>query len=159
VFAAVCDGDGAMMMFLSNNIQWIKVVHVFAAFAWMAGMLYLPRLFVYHTETTPGTAEYARFVTMEQKLLRAIINPSMIVVWIFGLTLAIVTGAYQDTWLQVKFSLVVAMTGIHGAFTAWFKAFARGENRHSARFFRLWNEIPAILLLGILIMVLVQPFD
>lgn len=147
-----------MMMFLSNNIQWIKVVHVFAAFAWMAGMLYLPRLFVYHTETTPGTAEYARFVTMEQKLLRAIINPSMIAVWIFGLTLAIVTGAYEDTWLQVKFTLVVIMSGVHGAYAGWFKAFARGENKHSARFFRLWNEIPAILLIGILIMVLVQPF-
>ena len=147
-----------MMMFLSNNIQWIKVVHVFAAFAWMAGMLYLPRLFVYHTETTPGTAEYARFVTMEQKLLRAIINPSMIAVWIFGLTLAIVTGAYEDTWLQVKFTLVVIMSGVHGAYADWFKAFARGENKHSARFFRLWNEIPAILLIGILIMVLVQPF-
>ena len=147
-----------MMMFLSNNIQWIKVVHVFAAFAWMAGMLYLPRLFVYHTETTPGTAEYARFVTMEQKLLRMIINPSMIAVWILGLTLAIVTGAYEDTWLQLKFLLVVAMSGIHGAYASWFKAFARGENKHSARFFRLWNEIPAILLIGILIMVLVQPF-
>jgi len=147
-----------MMMFLSNNIQWIKVVHVFAAFAWMAGMLYLPRLFVYHTETTPGTAEYARFVTMEQKLLRAIINPSMIAVWIFGLTLAIVTGAYEDTWLQVKFTLVIIMSGVHGAYAGWFKAFARGENKHSARFFRLWNEIPAILLIGILIMVLVQPF-
>jgi putative membrane protein len=148
-----------MMIFLSNNIQWIKVVHVFAAFAWMAGMLYLPRLFVYHTETTPGTAEYARFVTMKQRLLKTIINPSMIAVWIFGLTLAIVTGAYEDTWLQIKFSLVVIMTASHGAFVSWAKKFARGENTHSARFFRLWNEIPAVLLIGILIMVLVQPFD
>jgi putative membrane protein len=147
-----------MIMFLSNYIDWIKVVHVFAAFAWMAGMLYLPRLFVYHTETTPGTAEYARFVTMEQRLLRGIINPAMITVWIMGLTLAIVTGAYEDTWLQVKFSLVVVMSGFHGLFARWVKAFARGENAHSARFYRIVNEVPAVLLIGILIMVLVQPF-
>jgi putative membrane protein len=147
-----------MMMFLSNNIQWIKVIHVFAAFAWMAGMLYLPRLFVYHTETTPGTAEYARFVTMEQRLLRGIINPSMIAVWIFGITLAILTEAYEDNWFKVKVTLVLVMSATHGAFAAWTKAFARGENKHSARFYRLWNEIPAILLVGILIMVLVQPF-
>ncbi len=147
-----------MMMFLSNNIQWIKVVHVFAAFAWMAGMLYLPRLFVYHTETTPGTAEYARFVTMEQRLLRTIINPSMIAVWIFGIALAILTEAYEDDWFKVKVTLVLVMSAIHGAFAAWTKAFARGEIRHSARFYRLWNEVPALLLIGILIMVLVQPF-
>ena len=147
-----------MMMFLSNNIQWIKVVHVFAAFAWMAGMLYLPRLFVYHTETTPGTAEYARFVTMEHRLLKTIINPSMIVVWIMGLTLAVVTGAYEDDWLKVKFSFVVILSGLHGFFARWTKAFARGENTHGARFYKIWNEVPALLLIGILIMVLVQPF-
>lgn len=147
-----------MMMFLSNHLDWIKVIHVFAAFAWMAGMFYLPRLFVYHTETTPGTGEYARFVTMEQRLLKIIINPSMITVWIMGITLAIVTGAYEDGWLQVKFVLVLIMSGLHGFFVRWVKAFARGENRYSARFYKMWNEVPALLLIGILIMVLVQPF-
>lgn len=147
-----------MKVFLTDNLPWLRVVHVFAAFAWMAGMLYLPRLFVYHTETTPGTAEYARFVTMEHRLLRGIIVPSMLVVWVLGLTLAYVTGAYLDAWFHVKFTLVMVLSGLHGYFSLWHKAFARGENRHSARFFRLWNEVPAVLLIGILIMVLVKPF-
>lgn len=146
------------MRFLADNIQWIKVVHLFAAFAWMAGMLYLPRLFVYHTETVPGTVDYARFVTMEQRLLRGIILPSMIVVWVVGLLLAYQTGAWHAGWFHAKFTLVLVLSGMHGAFTGWFKAFARGENRHSARFFRLWNEVPAVLLILILIMVLVKPF-
>ena len=147
-----------MGTFVSSYIAWIKVVHVFAAFAWMSGMLYLPRLFVYHTETTPGTVEYARFVMMESKLLRIIITPSMIAVWIFGLTLAIATGAYGDHWLQVKFVLVLALSGLHGAYAGWAKAFARGENKHNAGFYRRWNEVPALLLIGILVMVLVRPF-
>ncbi len=146
------------MEFLNAHLAWLKVIHVFAAFAWMAGMLYLPRLFVYHTDCAPGAADYARFVLMERRLLRGIINPSMMVVWVVGLLLAYLSGVYHEIWFALKFALVLLLSGLHGAFASWFKAFARGENRHSARFFRLWNEVPALFLIGILIMVLVRPF-
>jgi len=145
--------------FLSNYINWIKAFHVIAVIAWMSGMLYLPRLFVYHTETIPGSAESERFKVMERKLLRAIINPSMIVVWILGPMLAWLTGAYADVWLQVKFVFVVMLTTTHGLFARWRKEFARDTNTHSARFYRIWNEVPAVLMVFIVILVIVQPFS
>ncbi|HEY4115921.1 MAG TPA: protoporphyrinogen oxidase HemJ [Rhizomicrobium sp.] len=144
--------------FLSNYIDWIKAFHVIAVIAWMSGLLYLPRLFVYHTETAAGSAESQRFKVMERKLLRGIMNPAMIAVWILGPTLAWLTGAYADHWLQVKFVLVVGLTTLHGFFAAWRKAFERDANAHSARFYRLWNEVPAVLMVFIVILVIVQPF-
>lgn len=144
--------------FLSNYIDWIKAFHVIAVIAWLSGLLYLPRLFVYHTETQPGSAESERFKVMERKLLRSIINPSMIAVWILGPTLAWLTGAYEDRWLQVKFVLVLALSATHGLYARWRKDFARDANRHSARFYRVWNEVPAALMVFIVILVIVQPF-
>src|ERR1700761_2260619 len=103
-----------MMMFLSNSILWIKAFHVISVIAWMSGMFYLPRLFVYHTETAPGSAESERFKIMERRLLRAIINPAMIATWVFGLTLMWLTAAYEEHWFQAKFTLVLVMSGVHG---------------------------------------------
>lgn len=143
---------------LSNYIDWIKAFHVIAVIAWMSGLLYLPRLFVYHTEAIPGSVESERFKTMERKLLRAIMNPAAIAVWILGPTLAWLTGAYQDRWLQVKFLLVIVLTVTHHLFAVWRKDFARDANTHSARFYRIWNEIPALLMVFIVILVIVQPF-
>lgn len=143
---------------LSNYIDWIKAFHVIAVIAWMSGMLYLPRLFVYHTETQPGSAESERFKIMERRLLRGIVNPSMIAVWILGPTLAWVTGAYADHWLQVKFVLVVALSITHGLFAHWRKDFALDRNTRPARFYRIWNEVPAVLMVFIVILVIVQPF-
>ena len=147
-----------MLMFLSNGILWIKALHVISVIAWMSGMFYLPRLFVYHTETQPGSAESERFKVMERRLLRAIINPSMIATWVFGLTLAYLTAAYKEHWLQMKFLLVIAMSGLHGYFAGRVKAFAQDRNDKPARFYRILNEVPPILMVFIVILVIVQPF-
>jgi putative membrane protein len=147
-----------MTMFLSNNILWIKALHVISVIAWMSGMFYLPRLFVYHTETEPGSVASERFKVMERRLLRAIINPSMIATWVFGLTLAWLTAAYKEHWLQMKFLLVIAMSGLHGYFAGRVRAFAQDRNDKPARFYRILNEVPPVLMVFIVILVIVQPF-
>ena len=145
--------------FLSNYIDWIKAFHVIAVIAWMAGMLYLPRLFVYHTETRPGSEGRERFKVMERRLLKAIMNPAMIAVWILGPLLAWLTGTYLDTWLQTKFVLVIAMTGVHGFCVHCWREFANDRNTRTARFYRILNEVPALLMVFIVILVIVQPFS
>jgi putative membrane protein len=146
-------------MFVSPELYlWLKALHVIAVIAWMAGMLYLPRLFVYHCEVTAGSAESERFKLMERRLMRMIINPSMIAVWVLGLTLAIVTHAYTQSWLQLKFVLVLALSGIHGLLAGYLKAFARDENRRTQRFYRIINEVPAALMVVIVILAVVKPF-
>ena len=137
---------------------WLKAFHIIAVIAWMAGMLYLPRLFVYHCETAPGTAEYERFKLMEQKLMRVIINPSMIAVWILGLLLAFAMGAWSQPWFHAKFLLVLVLSGVHGAFSKWRRNFAENKNMRSQRFFRIVNEVPAVLMILIVILVVVKPF-
>lgn len=137
---------------------WLKTFHIIAVISWMAGMLYLPRLFVYHCETTPGTAEYERFKLMEQKLMRIIINPSMIATWILGLLLASATGAWNQPWFHAKLLLVVILSGFHGAFSKWRRDFAAGKNTRTQRFYRIVNEVPAILMILIVILVVVKPF-
>ena len=147
-----------MIMFLSNNILWIKALHVISVIAWMAGMFYLPRLFVYHTETALGSAESERFKLMERRLLRGIINPSMIATWVFGVTLALLTEVYKEHWFQAKFALVVVMSGLHGYFVGRVRAFAEDRNDKPARFYRMLNEVPPLLMVFIVILVIVQPF-
>lgn len=143
-----------MMTFL----PWIKAFHVISVIAWMAGMFYLPRLFVYHTETTPGSAESERFKVMERRLLKAIINPAMIATWVFGLTLVWLTHVYQEHWFQAKFVLVILMSGLHGYFADRVRAFAEDRNDKPARFYRILNEVPPLLTVFIVILVIVQPF-
>ena len=143
---------------LANYIPWLLAAHIVAVIAWMSGMLYLPRLFVYHTETLPGSDSSERFKVMERKLLKAIMNPAMIAVWILGPLLAWLTGAYLDTWMQIKFVLVIAMSGLHGLFARCLRDFANDRNTHSARFFRITNELPAVLMVLIVILVKIQPF-
>ena len=143
---------------LSNYIPWFLAFHIIAVIAWMAGMLYLPRLFVYHTEAKPGSEASERFKVMERRLLKAIINPSMAAVWILGLLLAWLTSAYMDTWFQIKFVLVIILSGMHGLFVRCWRAFAEDRNTHSARFYRIVNEVPALLMVLIVILVKVRPF-
>ena len=147
-----------MTAFLSNHIDWIKAFHVISVIAWMAGMFYLPRLFVYHTETAPGSAESERFKVMERKLLRTIINPAMIATWVFGVTLALVLEVYKEHWFQAKFALVVIMSALHGYLVGRVKAFAQDRNDKTAAFYRILNEIPPLLMVLIVILVIVQPF-
>lgn len=139
---------------------WVKAFHVVAVVTWMAGMLYLPRLFVYHCEVAPGSAESERFKRMELRLLRIIISPSMIAVWVLGLTLSFlpITDAWHQHWFHVKFALVLAMSALHGLYARWTKAFGRDANTHTARFYRIWNEIPAALLVAIVVLAVVKPF-
>ena len=143
---------------LSNYIPWILAFHIIAVIAWMAGMLYLPRLCVYHTETAPGSESSERFKVMERRLLKGIMNPAMIAVWILGPLLAWLTGAYLDTWLQIKFVLVLIMSGMHGFYVRCWRDFANDRNTRSAKFYKIANEVPAVLMVLIVILVKVQPF-
>lgn len=137
---------------------WIKAVHIIAVVVWMAGLFYLPRLFVYHAASKPGSEQSETFKVMERRLLRVIINPASIVVWITGPYLAWVWGMYLDGWLIAKFVLVVALTALHHALAIWRKHFAEDRNRHDQRFYRIVNEVPTLLLIGIVILVVVKPF-
>ena len=143
--------------------EWIKAFHIIAVIAWMAGMLYLPRLFVYHCAAEKGSVQSETFKVMERRLLRAIINPAMIATWVLGLWLGWLGpdsryGWFAAGWLEAKLVLVVVMSGVHGLFTHWTKAFAVDRNRHSQRFYRIINEVPTILLIGIVILAVVKPF-
>jgi putative membrane protein len=144
---------------LADYIDWVKALHVIFVITWMAGMLYLPRLFVYHTQTKPGSESSERFKVMERKLLRGIVNPSMIAVWILGPTLAWLTGAYLDIWLQIKFALVIVMSGIHGYLVRCWRNFEADRNIRSERFYRILNEVPAVLMIFIVILAVVKPFS
>jgi putative membrane protein len=137
---------------------WLKALHVIAVISWMAGLLYLPRLFVYHAGAKPGSELSDTFKTMEQRLLRLIMNPAMIVVWITGPWLAYVQGVYVDGWLQAKVALVVGLTWYHHLLALWRKDFAQDRNTHSEKFYRMANEVPTILMAGIVILVIVKPF-
>ena len=146
------------MNFLSGHILWIKALHIIAVIAWMAGMLYLPRLFVYHCDAPASSPQSEMLKVMEGKLLRVIVNPAMIAVWVLGLTLAYVTGAYVETWFQIKFVLVISMSGLHGFFAATVNRFALDANTRPQRFYRIINEVPMVLLIAIVILAVVKPF-
>ena len=137
---------------------WIKALHVVAAIAWMAGMLYLPRLFVYHANAPKGSALSETFKIMERRLLKAIINPAMIVVWLTGPYLAYEEGYFAAPWLQAKLALVLILSATHGYFARLVRAFAADANLRPARFYRFLNEFPTLLMIGIVILVVVKPF-
>ena len=137
---------------------WLKALHVVAVIAWLAGLLYLPRLFVYHCGATPGSALHQTLAVMELRLLRRIMNPAMIAVWVTGPLLAWGLGVYRDGWLMAKVLLVVLLTGYHHALGQWRGDFAAQRNARSARFYRVVNEVPTLLLIGIVILVVVKPF-
>ena len=121
---------------------WLKAMHVIAIIAWMAGMLYLPRLFVYHCGAEPGSRQSETFKVMERRLLTVIINPSMVVSWGLGLWLAWAGGWFASGWLHAKLLLAVLLSALHGCCARWVRDFAADRNRHSARFYRIVNEIP-----------------
>lgn len=140
---------------------WIKAAHILAVIAWMAGTLYLPRLFVYHTAAPPGSRESETFKVMERRLVKAIITPAMIATWVLGLLLAWQGGwlaAPGNGWLHAKILLVVLMTGLHGLLSRCRRDFEADRNRHSQRFYRILNEVPTLLLILIVILVVVKPF-
>jgi protoporphyrinogen IX oxidase len=142
----------------SNLYPWLKAFHVIAVISWMAGMLYLPRLFVYHCDAEKGSRQSETFKVMERRLLRGIINPAMMVTWALGLWLAYDGAWISAYWLQAKVALVFALSGVHGMLVRWTADFAADRNRHSERFYRIVNEVPAVLMVGIVIMVVIKPF-
>ena len=137
---------------------WIKAFHVIAIIAWMAGMLYLPRLFVYHSETPKGSIQSDTFKIMERRLLKAIINPAMIAAWVLGLVLVWQGGWYASGWLHAKLLLVLILSGFHGFLSRLVKDFAADRNTRPARFYRMINEVPTLLMISIVILVIVKPF-
>ncbi len=136
----------------------LKSLHIVAVIAWMAGMLYLPRLYVYHADTKPGSPQSETFKIMERRLLRAIINPAMIATWAFGLGIAYLQNYWLEGWFIAKLVLVLALSGVHGAFSRWRKDFEADRNLRPARFYRIWNEVPTLLMFGIVFVVVLKPF-
>jgi protoporphyrinogen IX oxidase len=139
-------------------LLWLKALHVVAVISWMAGLLYLPRLFVYHADAEPGSKLSQTLKVMELRLLRLIMNPAMIVVWVTGPLLAWQMGVMRDGWLVAKFVLVCLLTVYHHVLGRWRKAFAEDRHLRSAKFFRVANEVPTLLLIAIVVLVVVKPF-
>lgn len=142
----------------SGLYLWFKAFHIIAVIAWMAGMLYLPRLFVYHCDAEPGSKQSETFKVMERRLLRAIINPAMVVTWVLGLWLAWNAGFFSDPWLHAKIALVLALSAVHGFFSRCVRNFANDRNTRPQRFYRIINEVPTLLMILIVILVVVKPF-
>lgn len=137
---------------------WVKAFHVMSVIAWMAALLYLPRLLVYHADAAIGSDKSETFKVMERRLLRGIATPAMIATWVFGLWLAWLFGAFGEYWLHAKLLFVLALSAYHGMLVRFVRAFAEDRNTRPARFFRMINEIPALFMVAIVILVVVKPF-
>ena len=137
---------------------WIKALHVIAVIAWMAGMLYLPRLFVYHCEAEVGSRQSETFKVMERRLLKAIINPAMIITWLTGIYLAWSGHWYTSGWFHGKLALVLILSGVHGFFSRLVKDFGADRNTKIQKFYRIINEVPTVLMIFIVVLVIVKPF-
>jgi putative membrane protein len=138
--------------------EWLKAFHIIAVIAWMAGMLYLPRLFVYHCEAEVGSRQSETFKVMERRLLRGIINPAMAATWVLGLWLAWSGGWFAAPWLHAKLVLALVMTGVQGVLARCRRDFALDRNRRSQRFYRIINEVPTVLLILMVLLVVLKPF-
>lgn len=155
----VLRGGGEVSALAADAYPWLKAAHVIAVIAWMAGLLYLPRLFVYHCAAEPGSAQSEVFKVMERRLLRAIMTPAMLAAWTLGLLLAATPGTVAGSgWLIAKLALVLAMTGLHGFMARWRRDFEADRNRRPARFYRIANEMPAALMAAIVVLAVVKPF-
>lgn len=148
-----------MSAMLSEYYLWLKALHIIFVISWMAGLLYLPRLYVYHTQVTPGSEADETFKVMERRLLRIIMNPAMIIAFISGILLIIATGAGAPGtgyWMHIKLVLVLGMGAVHGMLSSYRKAFERGENQKSEKFYRLLNEVPTLLMVVIVLLVVIK---
>jgi protoporphyrinogen IX oxidase len=149
--------SAAMSDWISQWYDWIRAFHVISVIAWMAGLLYLPRLFVYHADLPPASPLAETFKVMERRLLRGIMTPAMIAVFIFGGLLLWVQD-WSQGWLHVKLTMVVVLTVVHHLLALWRKDFAADRNKRPARFYRIWNEVPTVTMVVIVIMAIVKPF-
>ena len=138
--------------------EWVKAFHIIAVIAWMAGMLYLPRLFVYHCDAELGSRQSETFKMMERRLLKVIMNPSIMATWVLGIWLLWSGGWFAAGWMDTKIVLVLVLSGLHGFLVRWVRDFAYDRNRHSGKFYRIINEVPTVLMIGIVILAVVKPF-
>ena len=143
---------------MSEIYLWVKAFHVISVIAWMAGMLYLPRLFVYHCRAETGSAQSETFKVMERRLLRAIMNPAMIATWVLGLTLVFLGELWRESWVHTKLLFVLVFTVVHIGIGRWRRTFEEDRNPHSERFYRIANEVPAVLMVGIVILAVIKPW-
>ena len=149
-----------MIGWFSEAYAWIKSLHIVSMVAWMAGLLYLPRLYVYHSMAPVESDLSETFKVMERRLLRGIMTPAMLATWVFGFLLAALPGVvdWRMGWIWIKLALVVGLTVFHIALARWRRKFSVDQNRHSTRFFRLINELPTLALIAIVVLVVVKPF-
>lgn len=141
------------------SYEWVKALHVISIIAWMAGLLYLPRLYVYHTAAPAGSPQSETFKVMERRLLNAICTPAMIASYLFGIWMLVLTPEWmQQGWMHAKLAFVLGLSAMHGLMSRWRRDFAADRNRRSHRFYRVMNEIPTVLMIGIVIFVIVKPF-
>lgn len=146
-------------MALETAHLWVKSLHVIAVISWMAGMLYLPRLYVYHVDAPAGSVQSETFKVMERRLLRAIINPAMIVAWLSGLWMAWYVFHLKGGWLHAKLFIVfVILSSFHGLLARWRRDFEADRNVRSARFYRVANEVPTVIMIVVVVLVIVKPF-
>lgn len=151
-------GLSIMIFGADEAYLWIKALHVIAVISWMAGLLYLPRLFIYHGDCKPDSDQARTFAVMESRLMGVIMNPAMIVSWVLGLYLAWSVYGFQGGWLHAKLASVVALSGVHGYFSKAVRSFGRGKYVGNARHWRLMNEVPTVLMIAIVVFVVVKPF-
>lgn len=147
-----------MIEFATTYYPWIKALHIISMVAWMAAMLYLPRLYVYHTQVAVGSETSETFKVMERRLLKAIMTPAMIATLVFGFLLLMVPGILAQGWMHAKLLLLVVMFGVHGLLARWRKDFEADRNTRSDRFYRVWNEVPTVLMIGIILLAVAKPF-
>jgi len=143
---------------VSDPALWLKALHIMGFAAWMAGLWYLPRLFIYHHGVAPGSEASDRFKVMERRLLRAITTPAMAATWLLGIALALVQDAWTEGWLHAKLLLVVGLSGTHGMMARYVRAFAEDARPRDERYFRIFNEVPTLLFVGVVILVIFKPF-
>jgi putative membrane protein len=157
---AITAAAAAALIFALGNAAylWVKAFHIIAVIAWMAAMLYLPRLFVYHADSPAGSPQSETFKVMERRLLNYIANPAMVVTWVLGLWLAWQAGFWTAPWFHAKFALVLVLSGLHGYLSAATRRFHEDRNTKPARYWRIINEVPTLLMIGIVILVVVKPF-
>lgn len=143
---------------MSDPGLWLKALHIMGFAAWMAGLWYLPRLFIYHHGVAPRSEASERFKVMERRLLRAITTPAMAATWLLGIALALVQDAWTEGWLHAKLLLVVALSAAHGMMASYVRAFAEDARPRDERYFRIFNEVPTVLFVGVVILVVFKPF-
>ena len=143
---------------LGDLYSWLKVFHLIAVISWMAGLVYLPRLFVYHADAEIGSVQSETFKLMERRLLKIIMTPAMLIAWVFGLGLAFHINAFVETWFLLKFVFVIGLSGFHGFLAKSVKLFDGDSNKIPASKWRLYNEVPTALMILIIVMVIIKPF-